>query len=1206
MSQDRRHDELKVMETHHEFLSDSLPDVHQPSNGDQKPSGNEDSTEKLIIEEEFGDVCLELGTLPPRQESGHARRKSIKFQAFPKLPNIRLSLPSIRMPSVIPAKEFFSRLHRRLEPHLSWDIFQRCSKAVLAFYLSSLFVYIPVLSQAFGPSIFLAPFAVLFFPPVKTVGGILENVIIGVVGVLFGSVIALLALASAARYNRTQTSDTPIGGTLIQVLFLTVGVFCIGYVRATYTRLNPATLTSVLVMVIPLTSNLHPRELVASVVWQIAYPFFIGAGVSLLVDIVVFPNFSGRILRSSIQNTVEESSHLLDLLVQGFLLTDANDRIPLDEILISQAAVRASIAKTKAARRECHYEVTYDRYAPEDYKVLVKPLQEMMKYLSGMVSCIKIEKALIEMEDEEQGPDARPNVLATLRRKLHESSGDPNIRLRNVASSQSMNAMTFLKASSTQTVTSAQHLTVQSFRSMRSRKAASMEMQAEINEGHHVQLFGREITGGMFGGSKRVFKKYLISVRPMVLNLSHACKECMAQSAAYMVKVNEETKNDTLVGRSYSTMRHQSKKVRTRVNSQSENLGGLASVATSMYDMPVEDSTIAANESLIAKLKTSITQFEEIQWSVIERISHQVDPVNSPAAHPLDDADITHEHWNAANLFREEYFLAFFFIFNMREAAKKVVRFVEAVEDLRKKRAVKPRFWLPKMKVQKWLKGDGLVWRDYEIGRARDIPQYTEGKETFLAPGWSGRVRFFLHQCYKRSTNHSVKFALKMSVATLLLAWPAYVWPEWWKWSRGSWAMITMLMVLSPSVGGSNSFGLYRVVGTIAGALWGYITWIIAPKNPYSISVMTIIFAYPCWYIFITTPHSRLGTTALITFNVVVNTAYVTYDIGDQDSVSLLAWKRMTTITIGVLVALIVTSYIWPFVARIELRRGLSRSAYLMGILYSRLAVCIADEHGVYAFQNQQRREQEEKEAEGEYSIEIEEKNQNSVRSLFNVLRSPRLRTKESRLHLAVPGSPATSLPDLAGPLFSPPPTNSIDLSTRGDSPTDSSIPDDASVLLGLPLPRSKVRPVTQPISHYVLAKHQKDRQYVRALERQLGKSMAAHVDLLALTPNEPRLKGPFPHDVYSEVVTCMQNLVDRMANVRRIVDGEYESAFWEGPAEDGFGDFIRREIIQPVERYRVDMVMHFCFRLLQCFRECFTLTKLDHSLLQFYYTFMS
>ncbi|KND04150.1 uncharacterized protein SPPG_01585 [Spizellomyces punctatus DAOM BR117] len=1041
---------------------------------------NSQSSNQSIPENgEADDIVLELGN--PRttwsrrreEEKSHTRRgeRSTAEQ--------KNSLPAVGTLW----RRWTNRVWEPIRRYLSWEIFQRCTKAVIAFYVASLFVLIDPIAIAFGSGVYLTPFATLFFPPVKTIGAILETVLVGAVGVMFGAAVSLAALASATAYNssRPEQEKEPVGGFLIQLLFLIVGVFCLGYVRATYPRLNNATLTSIMVMVFPLTTNIYSREVVAASVWNIVKPFMAGAGICLVVDITVFPEFSGRVLRSSIQRTVEETRDLLDLLVKAFLLTDTENPIPMDEILAKQANVRSAILRTKAARRECRYEVTYDRYSPDDYKVIVQPLQEMMKYLSGMVACMKIEKALVEMEDEAAGKEKRSKVMEKLKQRMEQDLEEQARRHRSVRAEHDLLNQRYNEARNNLSVTSINNLTVSSIRSLRSLKAASVDLQDEIAEGHQVQVIGREITGGMFGGSKKLFKKYLASVRSSLHILSRACSDCMDQSAAYMLRVNEETKHDTIVGRTTDTVKRSSMMLATRLGSFAGGLGGLESLESSTGEIPMVEQHSLPSDTSITRLKKSITTFEEIQWSVMERVSHQIDPLSSPSMSSLTDADITIQHWNAANLFREEYFLAFFFIFNMREAMAKVVRFAEAVDALRTKREVKQKFWMPKMKLRTWLKGDGIVWKDYEDGQARDIPLYTEGKETFIAPGWVGRFRWNLWNALQRSANHAVKFGVKMAIATTALAWPAYVWPDWWTWFRGSWALVTMIIVLSPTVGGSNAFGLYRIIGTIFGALWGYVTWIISPRNPYSISVMTIIFAYPCWYIYITTPHSRLGTTALLTYNVVVMTAYFTYyDPEHGDSVSLLAWKRMATITIGVLTALIVTSYVWPFVARIELRKGVSKSVYLMGILYSRLAVFIADEAGVYMHDH--------------------------------------------------------------------------DKQQPADSPT---------------APTAH----TATPSHYLLSKHQKERLYVRSLERKLTKSIAYHLELLELTPNEPRLKGPFPYDVYKEMLWCVQNLVDRMGNVRRIVDGEYESAFVDGGVgQDGFGEFVRREIIWPVEKYRMDM----------------------------------
>ncbi|KAJ3027759.1 hypothetical protein HK097_006091, partial [Rhizophlyctis rosea] len=294
-------------------------------------------------------------------------------------------------------------------------------------------------------------------------------------------------------------------------------------------------------------------------------------------------------------------------------------------------------------------------------------------------------------------------------------------------------------------------------------------------------------------------------------------------------------------------------------------------------------------------------------------------------------------------ILREEYLVCFFFVFNLRECAKEIKKIVAAAESARSKRKKDHSFWFPRMPVRKWLEGGNEVTLANEDGGEEYAAfPYVDGK----APeentkGW--RLRMAVWAFARWIQTYEVKFAVKMAFAMMVVAWPAYVFPAWYVGLRGQWAMVTILVIMSPSVGGSNQFAVYRLAGTIAGALWGWITWLMAPGNPYVICVMLIIWAYPWWYVYLHTPHARLGTTAILTYLVVVMLAYVNTPTQLSETITDFAYKRCLTMLAGVLVAVFITSYIWPFIARVQLRLSLSRSLFQMGDMYSRLAFLVSN-----------------------------------------------------------------------------------------------------------------------------------------------------------------------------------------------------------------------------------------------------------------------
>lgn len=104
---------------------------------------------------------------------------------------------------------------------------------------------------------------------------------------------------------------------------------------------------------------------------------------------------------------------------------------------------------------------------------------------------------------------------------------------------------------------------------------------------------------------------------------------------------------------------------------------------------------------------------------------------------------------------------------------------------------------------------------------------------------WRYRVWEFL-QHFK---TEEFKFGFKMAAALTFIG----LW-SWLQWSsqvlatdRGQWAMLTVMAVLSPTVGATFSVCAMRIAGTLVGTFWALLTYLALPKNPYVICAMMLV-----------------------------------------------------------------------------------------------------------------------------------------------------------------------------------------------------------------------------------------------------------------------------------------------------------------------------------------------------------------------------
>lgn len=87
------------------------------------------------------------------------------------------------------------------------------------------------------------------------------------------------------------------------------------------------------------------------------------------------------------------------------------------------------------------------------------------------------------------------------------------------------------------------------------------------------------------------------------------------------------------------------------------------------------------------------------------------------------------------------------------------------------------------------------------------------------------------------------KFGFKMAVALTFIG----LW-SWLQWDsvalatdRGQWAMMTVMAVLSPTVGATFSVCAMRIGGTLLGTLWALLTYLALPRNPWVICAMMLV-----------------------------------------------------------------------------------------------------------------------------------------------------------------------------------------------------------------------------------------------------------------------------------------------------------------------------------------------------------------------------
>ncbi|KAG0212091.1 hypothetical protein BGX28_006852 [Mortierella sp. GBA30] len=387
---------------------------------------------------------------------------------------------------------------------------------------------------------------------------------------------------------------------------------------------------------------------------------------------------------------------------------------------------------------------------------------------------------------------------------------------------------------------------------------------------------------------------------------------------------------------------------------------------------------------------------------------------------------------------------------------------------------------------------------------------------------WSTRLWKFLH----RFRSFQFKYAAKTALSTIVMLIPAFV--DWTRpyfvQYRVEWAIISMLVIMVPTVGGTNIIGVYRIISTIIGCYVGVAIYILFPAHDVMLPICCFLFAVPNFHLVLCSSYPRLGQVTLLAFNLVLLQTYnrrhgdgtVPPDEDEDDDDDLIrfwspssmlhkvgstlneralsdpppdsevwtiAFHRAVAVSLGVVIGVAVTSYVWPYEARVELRKGLSDLLLNISWLYNRLV-------SVYST-NLDR-----------VSILPREDHYQKAQSRF----------REMMRKTTFPG--------------------------RFHAPTQEQ----------------------QPDNNGEMDIERMNKEFM-AIELSLQLQLLRLYALLEETPNEPRLKGKFPVATYKNMLGSCQNILDRFLSMRLVI------------TKDEWLESARRDFIVPVNKERREMV---------------------------------
>lgn len=313
----------------------------------------------------------------------------------------------------------------------------------------------------------------------------------------------------------------------------------------------------------------------------------------------------------------------------------------------------------------------------------------------------------------------------------------------------------------------------------------------------------------------------------------------------------------------------------------------------------------------------------------------------------------------------EDVFLIFYFLFLIEEFAKELENLIDALEIIRKdekhiqEKRYRPFHFRFLSSVVSFFGCHADRWRrsfkEESFGSAvfalfiRDTPSFSlaspqrhqpETTQTPVPFTKRQKLSFAVWKLGQFFKQPDTKFAIKTGLGCALLATPAFITstrPTFTEF-QAQWALISFLVVLSPTVGQSNQLSIHRIGGTIAGAVAATCAYWLFPDNNIALPIFGAIFSVPCFFWIIGKPqYASSGRFVLLTYNLTALYSYNIRKVGIE--VEEIAVRRMIDVIVGVVWATLLNHLIWPTEARRELTRGVSDLLFKLAFLYQKLVL---------------------------------------------------------------------------------------------------------------------------------------------------------------------------------------------------------------------------------------------------------------------------
>ncbi|KAI7853215.1 Fusaric acid resistance protein-like-domain-containing protein [Circinella umbellata] len=151
-----------------------------------------------------------------------------------------------------------------------------------------------------------------------------------------------------------------------------------------------------ILQVFALTNGTRALTIPYSIPLQMGCSLLIGCGISLVVNLLVWPETAVDGLGRALRDTMTSSKDMLDMITKQFFLEPGVDMIPSKTIDDTAEKMRNCLTKVRSAYKEAKYEISYTRIRPTELISIRRSLERIIKHLSALSRGLQSERELFD------------------------------------------------------------------------------------------------------------------------------------------------------------------------------------------------------------------------------------------------------------------------------------------------------------------------------------------------------------------------------------------------------------------------------------------------------------------------------------------------------------------------------------------------------------------------------------------------------------------------------------------------------------------------------------------------------------------------------------------------------------------------------------------------------------------------------------------